>query len=53
MTSQPMTMADFAKYLGVFEAKIFALSFPDLCALLKAHGFWITGDGILPKSYGS
>lgn len=50
--TEPLNMAGFAKYIGVPEDDVYDLPFDGLCQLLKKHGFWLTGDGILPKPGG-
>lgn len=47
----PLSMTDFAKYVGIPAADVFALPFPAFLALIKKHGFYLTGSGLVPKVY--
>lgn len=41
-----MTMAEFAKYVGMDEDALFALSFEEFRQLLLQEGCYINGEGI-------
>lgn len=39
-------MAEFAKYIGVEEGKLFALPFEEFLSLVRDEGCTLDGDGI-------
>jgi hypothetical protein len=51
MSLPNLSMEDFAKYIGVPSREVFALSFPAFVALIRAHGFYLTGAGLVRKDY--
>ena len=50
--TEPLGITEFAKYIGMTSDAIHAMKFGPFTHLMKKHGFWITGDGILPKPGG-
>jgi hypothetical protein len=46
-----LSIEDFAKYIGRPKKEIFALPFSEFVALIREHGFYLTGAGLVPKSY--
>jgi hypothetical protein len=50
-STEPLTISDFAKYIGVPARDVFALPFPAFLTLIRQHGFFLTGAGLVPKSY--
>lgn len=50
-SEEPMTISEFAKYIGMSPAMVLALPFGDLCQLLKKNSFFLSGDGVIPKDY--
>lgn len=51
--TEPLTVSDFCKYEGLDADAVLALPFGQFCELIKKHGFFLSGSGLIPKDYGA
>lgn len=45
---KPLTITEFAQHIGRDVDEVFELDFEAFVALVRRHGFVLTGKGILP-----
>lgn len=45
---KPMNLAAFAELIGWDEDEFYALDYFECCAVIRKHGYMLTGFGIVP-----
>lgn len=50
---EPLSIEEFCKYEGLDYNEVMALPFDAFLVLIKKHGFFLTGNGLIPKDYGA